>query len=91
MAYIYTPIYGPWFSSQIVAPFIYGFVYATTVAIYPPMVFFVFAAAIFTSFCILSFIRIPKGEEEYHRQYFADLEESESNEGSSASRVQEGS
>ena len=79
------------FSSQILAPSIYGFVYVKTVAIYPPMVFFVFAAAISTSFCILSFIRIPKGDE-YHRQYLADLEESESNEEplASTSRPQEG-
>ena len=75
------------FSSQILAPFIYGFVYVRTVAIYPPMVFFVFATAISISFCILSFIRIPKGDE-YHRQYLADLEESESHEESSTSRAQ---
>ena len=77
-----------WFSSQILAPFIYGFVYVRTVAIYPPMIFFVFASAIFISFCLLSFIRIPKGDE-YHRQYLADHVESGSNEESSTSRVQE--
>jgi hypothetical protein len=75
-------------SSQILAPFVYGFVYVRTVAIYPPMVFFVFAVAISISFGILSFIRIPKGDE-YHRQYLADLEESESNEESSSSRARE--
>ena len=81
--------YGHGFSSQILAPFVYGFVYVRTVVIYPPMIFFAFAAAISTSFCILSFIRIPKGEE-YHRQYLTDLEESESNEESSTRRPQEG-
>ena len=74
------------FSSQILAPFIYGFVYVRTVAIYPPMFFFVFTFALSTSFCILSFIRIPKGDE-YHRQYLADIEESESNEEPSTSRL----
>jgi len=76
-------------SSQILAPFIYGFVYVRTVAIYPPMIFFVFTAALSTSFCILGLIRIPKGDE-YHRQYLADIEESESNEEPSTSRAQEG-
>ena len=76
-------------SSQILAPFIYGFVYVRTVAIYPPMFFFVFTVALSTAFCILSFIRIPKGDE-YHRQYLADIEESESNEEPSTSRAQEG-
>ena len=77
-----------WFSSQIIAPFIYGFVYVRTVAIYPPMVFFVFASAIFISLCLLSFIRIPKGDE-YHRQYLADHVESASNEESPTLRAQE--
>ena len=78
------------FSSQILAPFIYGFVYVKTVAIYPRMVFFVSVAAISTSYCFLSLIRIPK-DEKYHPQNFADadLEESGSNEELSTSRAQE--
>jgi len=75
-------------SSQILAPFIYGFVFVKTVAICPRMVFFVSFAALSTSFCLLSIIRLPK-DDEYHRQYLADLEQSESNEESSTSRAQE--
>ena len=79
----------PWFSSQILAPFVYGLLFVRTVAIYPPMVFFAFAFAIFISLCLLSFIRIPKGEE-YHRQYLADLRvESGSNEEESSTSTPE--
>ena len=69
------------FSSQILAPFIFGFVYVKTVDIYPRMVFFVSVAAICTSYCLLSLIRIPK-DDKYHPQNLADanLEESGSNE-----------
>jgi hypothetical protein len=76
------------FSSQILAPFIYGFVYVKTVAYYPRMVFFISVAAISTSYCLMSLIRIPK-DDEYHRQNLADLEESELNEESSTTRAQE--
>ena len=48
-----------------------------TVAIFPRMVFFVSAAAVTTSFFLLSLIRIPK-DDEYHRPSLADLEEPES-------------
>ena len=78
------------FSSQTLAPFIYGFVFVKTVAIFPSMVFFVSVATISTSYCLLSLIRLPKDDElEYHRQSFVDLEESGSNEELSASRPQE--
>ena len=78
------------FSSQILAPFIYGFVYVKTVAIFPRMVFFVSVVVISTAYCLLSLIRIPK-DDEYHRRSLAgaDLEESGSNEELSASRAQE--
>ena len=76
------------FSSKILAPFIYGFIYVKTVAIYPRMIFFVILVPIFTSYCLLSLIRIPK-DDEYHRQDVADLEVSGSNEESSTSRAQE--
>ena len=75
-------------SSQILAPFIYGFVYVKTVAVYPRMVFFVSVAVISTSYCLLSLVRIPK-DDEYLRQNLADLEESGSNEESSTSTAQE--
>lgn len=75
-------------SSQILAPFIYGIVYVNTVAIYPRMVFFVSVAALSTSYCLLSLVRLPK-DNEYHRQSLADLEEPESNEESSTSRAGE--
>ena len=65
-----------------------------TVAIFPRMVFFVSVAAISTSYCLLSFIRIPKDDElEYHGQNLADadLEESGSSDVQdlSTSRAQE--
>lgn len=84
--------YGSPFSSQILGPLIYGVVYIKTVAIFPRMVFFVSVAAISISYCLLSFVRIPK-DDEYHRQSLVqvDLEEEGSNEESSASRVQESS
>ena len=81
--------YSHGFSSQILAPFVYGFLYVRMVAIYPPMIFFAFATAISTSFCILSFIKISKGKE-YYRQYLTDLEESELNKESSTRRPHEG-
>ena len=78
------------FSSQILAPFIYGFVYVKTVAIFPRMVFFVSVAALSTSYCLLSLIKIPKDDElEYHRQNLADLEESGLNEELSDSSAQD--
>ena len=72
------------FSSQILAPFIYGFVYVTTVAIYPRMVFFVSVAVISTSYCLLSLVRLPK-DDEYHRESPIDVEEPGLNEESSTS------
>ena len=80
------------FSSQILAPFIYGFVYVKTVDIYPRMVFSVSVAAISTSYCLLSLIRIPKDDElDYHGQNLADadLEELGSNDELPISRAQE--
>ncbi|KAF9053131.1 major facilitator superfamily domain-containing protein [Panaeolus papilionaceus] len=75
--------------AQIFGPFLYGVVYAKTVATYPRAIFFVSVASLIVSFVILALVRIPKDPIQPQSRE-GDLEETEpllaSGSGSTASR-----
>jgi hypothetical protein len=49
------------FSSQILGPALYGFIYARTVATFPRTIFFVTVVAVVISFILLLLVRLPEG------------------------------
>ncbi|PPQ99088.1 hypothetical protein CVT24_009355 [Panaeolus cyanescens] len=59
--------------AQIFGPFLYGVIYATTVATYPRTIFFVSVASLILSFIIIAFVRIP----DIGPQHDSDPEETE--------------